>query len=107
MTTETSQTLREKARDAVAQALGDSYDCERVWSAWNEGTMSENDFSCIADDSDRVYEIVDVVLNEIGFDDLVEKANALQQEIKALRKSITDAADNIRFHVAMLEDAAK
>ena len=47
----------EAARDAVAQALGDAYDCGRVWSAWSYGTMGPDDFSLVAEDSDRVREI--------------------------------------------------
>lgn len=47
----------ESVLDAVAEALGDAYDCGRVWSAWGVGTMSADDFSPVADDSDRVAEI--------------------------------------------------
>lgn len=43
--------------DAVAEALGDAYDCTRVWHAWGVGTMSQDDFSSVAQDADRVAEI--------------------------------------------------
>ncbi|WP_418145537.1 hypothetical protein ABL850_15870 [Variovorax paradoxus] len=43
--------------DAVAAALGDAYDCTRVWQAWGVGTMSQDDFSSVAEDPDRVAEI--------------------------------------------------
>ena len=49
--------LPEAVTDAVAEALGDAYDCNRVWSAWGVGTMGPDDFTLIAEDSDRVNEI--------------------------------------------------
>ncbi|UZB05495.1 hypothetical protein OM948_08595 [Xanthomonas citri pv. fuscans] len=54
--------LREAVHDAIGQALGDSYDCTRVWEAWQVGTMSQDDFSLITDDSNRMWEITDAVL---------------------------------------------
>lgn len=49
-------------RDAVADAIGrDTYDCSRVWSAWGYGTMSEDDFTPIINDINRLQEIVDAV----------------------------------------------
>lgn len=52
--------------DAVAEAIGSSaFDCNRVWSAWSYGTMGPNDFSCIAEDSDRVAEIARTVIAEL------------------------------------------
>jgi len=47
----------ERACEAVAAALGDAYDCGRVWSAWRIGTMSEDDFSLVSEYQDRVREI--------------------------------------------------
>lgn len=47
----------EAVLDAVAAALGDAYDCTRVWSAWGCGTMSSDDFSLVAEDGERVAEI--------------------------------------------------
>lgn len=49
--------LPDSVLDAVAAALGDAYDCGRVWSAWSYGTMGPDDFSMIAEDGDRVAEI--------------------------------------------------
>lgn len=34
----------EKVRKFLESQLSDAYYCTRVWSAWNVGTMSENDF---------------------------------------------------------------
>lgn len=59
---QSAEALRQAVHDALGQALGDSYDCTRVWEAWQVGTMSQDDFSLITDDSDRMWEITDVVL---------------------------------------------
>ena len=56
-----TQNERELARYRLAQALGDAYDCNRVWEAWSYGTMSQDDFSMVAEDDDRLYEIVEAV----------------------------------------------
>ena|ERR1043165_4175616 len=60
-----SDDLRDKVRDAVAAALGEAMDCTRVWSAWSYGTMGPNDFSVVANDDDRLEEIVDAAINAI------------------------------------------
>jgi hypothetical protein len=52
--------------DAVAEALGDSYDCTRVWSAWGVGTMDQDDFCLITDDSDRLTEIATAAIEAAG-----------------------------------------
>lgn len=55
-------------RDKVVQALTEVLDgqealhCTRVWEGWSYGTMSENDFSRVADDQDALEEIADAVL---------------------------------------------
>lgn len=53
---------RERIRDAIAETLGDAMDCTRVWSAWHVGTMSQDDFNIIAEDEDRLNEIVEAVM---------------------------------------------
>jgi hypothetical protein len=57
--------LRESVLDAVGEALGGALDCTRVWSAWQMGTMSAQDFVTIADDAARVGEIVDAAVTEL------------------------------------------
>lgn len=52
-------------RDAVAAALGEAYDCTRTWAAWGVGTMSQDDFQLVAEDPDRVDEIVTAALDGI------------------------------------------
>lgn len=44
--------------DAMAEQLGDLYYCGRVWSAWQVGTMTENDFGIASEDDDIVYNFV-------------------------------------------------
>lgn len=53
---------REAVRNAVAEALGEAYDCTRVWSAWSYNTMGPDDFSLVGEDSDRVAEIADAAI---------------------------------------------
>ena len=47
---------------AVTEALGNAYDCQRVWEAWSVGTMGQDDFVLVAEDSDRVAEIADAAI---------------------------------------------
>jgi hypothetical protein len=62
---------RAAVHQAVAEALGsDAYDCTRVpervvWEALQVGTMGEDDFVLVADDSDRVAEIADAAIEAI------------------------------------------
>lgn len=57
-----NEQLKEAVSEAIREALGAAVDCTRAWSAWGAGTMSEDDFSPVADDSERVAEIADAVL---------------------------------------------
>ena len=61
-----SEVQIEAACEAVAGALGDAYDCTRVWSAWSYGTMGPEDFSQVSEDSDRVREIALAALGAAG-----------------------------------------
>ena len=53
--------------EAVQESLGDAYDCLRVWNAWSYGTMGPDDFSQVAEDSDRVAEIRNAAAVALGF----------------------------------------
>ncbi len=55
----------EQMRDAFAQALTDVYVCNRVWSAWSYGTMTENDFSP-ASECDEVLDSLVQAAHGIG-----------------------------------------
>lgn len=57
-----NEDLKEKVMDAIGEALGGAYDCLRVWSAWGVGTMSQDDFALVAEDSDRLAEIADAAI---------------------------------------------
>lgn len=57
---------RGAVRDAVAAALGEAMDCTRVWSAWGVGTMSQDDFQLVAEDDERLDEIVDAAIEAAG-----------------------------------------
>ncbi len=57
---------REAVHQAVAEALGSgAYDCTRVWSAWQVGTMGKDDFCLLAENPDRVAEIADAAIEAI------------------------------------------
>lgn len=64
-TTILTDTAKEAVDDAIATALGDVYDCNRVWDAWSYGTMGPDDFSLVAEDSDRLREITDAAIQAI------------------------------------------
>lgn len=62
---ELTDAQREQVRDAVAQALTGIYYCGRVWSAWQVGTMGEDDFTPAAEVNDVLTEITDAAINAI------------------------------------------
>lgn len=80
------QNLRDKARDAVAEALGDAYDCLRVWSAWGIGTMSQDDFSLVTDDADRIAEIADAALDALGLPTLLDEIDRLREALSSIHR---------------------
>ena len=57
--------MRERVMEAVAEALGDAYDCTRVWSAWGYGTMGSDDFRLVANDPDRLHEIAEAAIQAV------------------------------------------
>lgn len=61
-----NEQLKEAVSEAIREALGGALDCGRVWSAWGVGTMSEDDFSVVADDDERVAEIADAVMTALA-----------------------------------------
>lgn len=56
------ETMRGRVMDAIAEAIGDAYDCTRVWSAWGIGTMGPDDFQSVTGDASRVAEIADAAI---------------------------------------------
>ena len=49
-------------RDALAEALTGTYVCGRVWSAWNVGTMTEDDFQR----ADECNELLDGLVQAVA-----------------------------------------
>jgi len=80
MTINPAEALREKAQDAVTDALGNALYCNRAWVAWDYGTMSKDDFELVGEDIDRVAEITNAALDAVGFDALLAAATQNQQE---------------------------
>ncbi len=83
-----------KVDTAICEALGEAYDCLRVWEAWGCGTMRPDDFILVADDSDRVVEIREAVL--LAANGLIEGAEPLKAEpvpVEAIGRLLTEAMD--------------
>ena len=58
--------LRKAVINAIADAIGSSaYDCSRVWSAWNVGTMGQDDFDPIVESEERLHKIADAAIQAI------------------------------------------
>lgn len=65
---------REELVVAIANCLDGTYYCGRVWSAWQYGTMSEDDFVPV-DETDILSELADTVI------DLLEKNRKIGADI--------------------------
>jgi hypothetical protein len=96
-----SAELREQVCTAVEGALGDAYDCTRVWSAWGVGTMSQDDFVQVSSDAARVAEIADAAMTAMGAQPVLPTLMLLEQAASiALEHNYTgggiDAAVKIR-----------
>lgn len=82
-----------KVDTAICEALGEAYDYLRGGIAWSCETMGPEDFSLVADDSDRVASIREAVLQALG---LVEGAEPLKAEpvpVEAIGRLLTEAMD--------------
>lgn len=53
--------LREKLEDILTSNLGDAYFCQRVWSAWDVGTMTQDDFEEV-NNSENINDMVDEII---------------------------------------------
>jgi len=81
-----NEELRQKAMDAVADELGDAYDCMRVWEAWSYGTMGPDDFWPVANSEDRVADITTAATAPYA-----EYITKLEARIAELEKSAAQA----------------
>lgn len=52
---------KEAITDLIAEHLSGTYHCTRVWSAWNVGTMTQDDFGDVAE-SDTPGELADAII---------------------------------------------
>jgi hypothetical protein len=104
-------TLRERVCEAVATALGDAYDCLRVWSAWSVGTMGPDDFVPVANDDDRVGEIADAAIAAMPTpsaeqQDLQAKLDDARNQLEELRVALDVSSEPLQsLHERMLERA--
>ena len=57
---------KECVMDALAESLGEAYDCTRVWSAWSYGTMTQDDFSLVGEDAERLGELADAAISAMA-----------------------------------------
>jgi len=57
-----SEAIKTALGEAISEALGEAYDCGRVWEAWGIGTMSEDDFTLVAEGPERISEMVAAVM---------------------------------------------
>jgi hypothetical protein len=64
-TVSASDDVRQRVWDAVAGALDGVYYCNRVWSAWSVGTMSEDDFTPAGEDDDILDNVVNAVFEAL------------------------------------------
>ena len=98
---ETTAPAAKSQLEAVTNAIEKVLDgqgalhCTRVWEAWGYGTMSEEDFSPVADDAEAVHEIASAVLEALDATEppvpsepsgyqaiLIQKARALADEYR-------------------------
>ena len=76
-----STTNNERAAliDLIAEHLSGTYHCNRVWSAWNVGTMSEDDFSDVSE-SDTPAELADAILVSLAANAPAAPTHAAQRD---------------------------
>lgn len=91
--------------EATADAIGDAYDCVRVWEAWSVGTMGPDDFLQVADDGDRVAEIARAAITAWLGDQAAIKdslttgrqVEPVNQQVLAALKNAADALERAEF----------
>ena len=55
---------KEELAQLIAEHLGGTYHCNRVWEAWNVGTMSQDDFEPV-DESETPTKIAEAIIDAI------------------------------------------
>lgn len=84
---------KEAVMEAIAAALGDAYDCMRVWSAWGVGTMSQDDFRLVADDAGRLGELADAAIAAMRPAPAAGDARMPVLNIEAAAKAMAECMD--------------
>lgn len=97
-----TQTERELARDRLAKELSDAMDCTRVWDAWHYGTMSQDDFSLIAENDERLNDIVEAVCAH-----LLSRIAELEQERIKDRELIGQLDDRVGEQMKRIDALSK
>lgn len=57
-----SDPLKERLRNTLREQLNDALVCTRTWDAWRVGTMSEDDFECLAYDDEYIDQLANAIL---------------------------------------------
>lgn len=87
--------IPEAVLDAVIEALGDCYDCTRVWNAWSHGTMSQNDFVQVAESPERVEEIARAAITALFLSESSGDESLHPTELDTLRVRVGEMAAEI------------
>lgn len=87
--------IPEAVLDAVIEALGDCYDCTRVWNAWSHGTMSQHDFVQVAESPERVEEIARAAITALFLSEGSADESLRATELDTLRVRVGEMAAEI------------
>lgn len=60
-----SNPLKERLKNTLREQLNDALYCTRVWEAWGYGTMTEDDFECLARDEEYIEQLADAILTTL------------------------------------------
>lgn len=92
-TVEDADAQKEAVMEAIADALGEAYDCTRVWAAWSHGTMGPDDFALVAEDSDRLAELADAAIAVMCPAPAAGDARKPNLDIEAAAKTLAECMD--------------
>lgn len=86
--------------DAIAETLGNAMDCTRVWSAWQVGTMSQDDFVPVCADSDRLDEITTAAMTAIDASYATASPEYQCEQFLAAIRDVAESGWQITYHPA-------
>ena len=67
-----------------------NYSCGRVWTAWQYGTMTQEDFAPLEESEEFISEVMDLLKSEID--------TAKQQGREEVKKQIDKTIDQLNWH---------